>query len=139
MSKRPPVDSPTTLLEALDRVGGRPERHLDENAPHRCLGMPSGIHTSDQRPRYGDLLYMDPTNASAAIIVTLPPGDRTKRGEKITVKNYSASTNTIRVVAQDGETIDKATSKDMAIAWQLATFLLIAEHEWICFRGDGCL
>lgn len=126
------------MLQALDQISGREERHLDENAPHRCLGMPTGaVHTTNQYPRYGDLLCIDPTNATEPIVVALPAGDRAKRGFKVTVKNYSASAKTIRVAAREGETIDTLPSKDMTTPWQLATFVLLGAHEWTCFRGDG--
>lgn len=110
-------------------------------------GLPrQGLIVSDARAQWGELLYCDPTVATAdgngvCINIYLPKATRrevTTRGS-VSVKNYSDSTNKIRVWAAAENTIDKAPYKDMAVAGELATFLVIEEGKVICARSDGCL
>lgn len=111
-------------------------------------GLPrQGLIVRDTQAQYGELLYCDPTTATADgngvyINIRLPAGDRAHvHGPEghVAVKNYSESTNRIRVWAAEGDTIDGAAYKDMAVARQLAHFDLIEGKKWISSRSDGCL
>jgi hypothetical protein len=96
---------------------------------------PVGLLTADRNAEYEDLCWMNPTGG--LLHVYLPTDGANHIGEKVTVKNYSASLNGIEVHGQGGDTIDGVAPKTMTLAWELACFVRVTATQWICHQGDS--
>jgi hypothetical protein len=76
----------------------------------------------------GDIVRCDPT--AGAFSVFLPTIDIFNYGQKIIVKNITASLNAITVDASGAQTIDGALTNVMATAFAFRTFVSNGVSNW---------
>lgn len=127
------TDSPTSHLALLQSATAGAERHMDENAPERCLGMPQPVQTASFAAKAGGFYPVDPT--AGALVVTLPPAGAI--GDKVTIKNLSASANTITVQPQAGDTINTVDYASFSAAGAWAICIRINRRAWAWLLGVG--
>jgi hypothetical protein len=98
-----------------------------------ALAFPLGKPTAPVRSRYvarfGEAVMADPSEGAFSII--LKAANEEDIGKLIAIKNNSASTNTITIVAARDGTIDGAASTTMTTAWDKAIFQAIAKDEYV--------
>jgi hypothetical protein len=95
----------------------------------RPWGTLTDVQTSTYHAKFGEVVLCDPT--SGAFTVYLPSPTAQDAGKRVTVKNYSTSTNHITVKDNSGATIDKLSSIFLAIAYQCRTFIVRNVNEWV--------
>jgi hypothetical protein len=97
------------------------------------LAYPFGKPTAPVRSRYvalmGDAVMADPTGGAFTVI--LQYAKETDLYKVITVKNNSASTNAITIVAAQDGTIDGAASATITTAWGKLTFQAVAVNAYV--------
>ncbi len=135
LRQRPHTDNPTARLGELHENADGQDRHADEVSPFRCLGMPQPVVTASTSLKHGCFYPVDPSKG--ALVLTLPPGgaDESRKGQKVTVHNYSSSANAITVKAATGETVGLAASQSIAAAGGWAICQRVNRRAWAWLRG----
>lgn len=98
--------------------------------------MPTAVLTMDYTARVNEIVLCDPT--SAGFTVTLPAAAKCK-GQKITVKNQTSSTNTITIATDDQAEIDGAATASIASGYEAMTLVSDGSDWWTlcCDSGVG--
>ncbi len=118
------------LAEVLDSIQDAIDE-LDESATG--LGVMENTGTDDASVKFGGVLVVDPTQATAStpLRVTLPTVDNTSQGKVATVVNNTSSTNNVVIAASDGNTINGAVSITVATAWQITLCVCTGPTTWV--------
>lgn len=93
------------------------------------LGTPTAVKFEDYQARVGELVLVDPTDRSLTIY--LPDISASEIGALVTIKNHSASTNTITLQPRGDAFIDGVPIQVMAAARMCVPLVAISTTNWI--------
>jgi hypothetical protein len=99
-----------------------------ENRADRQLGASKKI-VGGGAVNYGELLAVDPT--PGVLTVTLPFAKSADVDKSVIIKNNSASTNNITILAAGNDTIDGSSTLVVGVARSSRTLKVIAQGEWV--------
>ena len=92
------------------------------------FGTPTILKTASCTAKMGEYTRVDPS--AAAIAVELPRATSVNIGQTVTVKNASASTNTITINGGASDTIDGGVAVSGTTAWKARVFLCAEIGKW---------
>jgi hypothetical protein len=94
--------------------------------PGQFFGVPTDVKRAAYSARVGELVICDPTNAAFPVYLPSPV-----IGGAVLVKNHSASSNTITVLATNGATVDQGPSVAISVPRLCIPIVAISRDEWV--------
>ena len=99
------------------------------------LGLPTITVQENTTAKFGDILLVNSTNGN--IKIGLQKSSKKEVGQSITIKNITASDNTLAVVPFFGGAIDGLSEYSIKEGYRSVTFICIDENKWIASKAGN--
>jgi hypothetical protein len=126
-----------TGVENAERIQDATRDCVEAIDTERPYGLPTSMKYADYQASFGEVVLTDPKDGQ--IYITLPKCEKKDIGKHVTVKKVSSLVTAVHIrVPTGGGTIDSDfTSVVLGLAYQVRTFMVVGEDEWVQVSGVG--